>query len=67
MPTSQLTRQLRLQLTTDAHAQLIQLQSDAVRAGYRKPSFSDVIDALIRLSETVDLPVLMTTVEATSQ
>ena len=66
MPTSQLhaAHQLRLYLSPESHSRLLRRQADAVDAGYRKPSFGELLDALVQLSDGVDLAVLMANVKS---
>ena len=56
--------QLRLHLSPDSHSRLLRHQADAVGAGYRKPTFSELLDALVQLSDTIDLAALMATVDS---
>ena len=65
MATSQLqaTHQLRLHLSPESHSRLLRLQADAVGAGYRKPTFGEVLDAIVHLSDGLDIATLMDTVK----
>src|SRR5439155_21657599 len=65
MATSQLqaAHQLRLNLSPESHSRLPRLQADAVAAGYRKPTVGEVLDALVHLSDGLDIATLMATVK----
>ncbi len=65
MATSQLqaTHQLRLHLSPESHSRLLRLQADAVGAGYRKPTFGELLDALVQLSDELDIATLIASVK----
>lgn len=54
---------LRLYLSPESHSRLLRLQADAVAAGYRKPTFGEVLDAIVHLSDGLDIATLMATVK----
>jgi hypothetical protein len=65
MATSQLhaAHQLRLYLSPESHSRLLRHQADAVGAGYRKPTFGELLDALVQLSDELDIATLMASVK----
>ncbi len=56
--------QRRLSLHRATVARLLELQSRAVDAGFRKPSYSDLIDALVASADGVPVEELLTKEEA---
>jgi len=58
------SHQLRLSLHRATVARLLDLQSRAVAAGFRKPSYSDLIDALVASADGVPVEELLTKEEA---
>ena len=64
MPTSQLNaksarNQVRIELRHTALARLIELQGQAVATGRRKPSYSELIEALIAQANGIDVITLL--------
>lgn len=53
------SHQLRLSLHRSTVARLLDLQARAVGAGLRKPSYSDLIDALVAHSDGVTVEELL--------
>jgi hypothetical protein len=53
------SHQLRLSLHRQTVARLLDLQARAVGAGFRKPSYSDLIDALVAAADGVAVEELL--------
>ena len=51
-------QQVRLSLRRQTIARLLDFQAQTVKAGHRKPSYSELIDALVARAEQVDAALL---------
>jgi hypothetical protein len=51
--------QVRLSLRRQTIARLLDLQARTVKAGHRKPSYSELIDALVARASDVDPAILL--------
>ncbi len=51
-------QQVRLSLRRQTIARLLDFQAQTVKAGHRKPSYSELIDALVARADEVDAALL---------
>jgi hypothetical protein len=57
--TASAAQQVRLSLRRETIACLLDLQARTVKAGHRKPSYSELVDALVGRASDIDPAVLL--------
>ena len=57
--TASAAQQVRLSLRRQTIARLLDLQARSVKAGHRKPSYSELVDALVAGAGDIDPAVLL--------